>query len=90
VYLDGQLLGVYSNTSTNSLNWQVKGGNFCFTAGTLVHTDRGLILIEKIRVGDRVLSQPEETGELAYKRVLRTFSFEDKEVCLEHNPGCAR
>ena len=51
-----------------------------FVAGTLVHTDRGLVRIEKIRVGDMVLSQPEETGELTHKRVLRTVSFEDKEV----------
>jgi pretoxin HINT domain-containing protein len=58
---------------------QMGGG---FVAGTLVHTDRGLVPIEQIRVGDMVLSQPQETGELAYKRVLRTFSFEDREVGL--------
>jgi hypothetical protein len=57
----------------------VTGG---FVAGTLVHTDRGLAPIEQIRVSDMVLSQPEATGELAYKRVLETFSFEDKQVGL--------
>ncbi|MBL8484885.1 MAG: hypothetical protein JNJ60_22000, partial [Rhodocyclaceae bacterium] len=34
----------------------------CFVAGTLVHTRDGLKRIEDIRVGDWVLSQPEETG----------------------------
>jgi hypothetical protein len=58
---------------------QVTGG---VVAGTLVHTKEGLVPIEKIRIGDMVLSQPEETGALAYKRVLNTFSFEDKQVCL--------
>jgi hypothetical protein len=49
-------------------------------AGTLVHTKEGLVPIENIKVGDWVLSQPEETGDQAYKRVVRTLQFEDKEV----------
>jgi hypothetical protein len=52
----------------------------CFAAGTLVHTKDGLKPIEQIQVGDWVLSQPEEKGEQAYKRVVNTFSFEDKAV----------
>lgn len=52
----------------------------CFIAGTLVHTDKGLVPIEQIKVGDRVLSQPEATGEKAYKRVVNTFAYDDKEV----------
>jgi Pretoxin HINT domain len=52
----------------------------CFGAGTLVHTKDGLKPIEQIQVGDWVLSQPEEKGEQAYKRVVNTFSFEDKSV----------
>ena len=52
-----------------------------FVAGTLVHTDKGLVPIEQIKVGDRVLSKPESgEGELAYKPVVNTFEFEDKEV----------
>ncbi|TXT38222.1 MAG: YD repeat protein [Comamonadaceae bacterium] len=55
----------------------------CFIAGTLVHTKEGLVAIEKLKVGDLVLSRPEnpEHGtELAYKRVVKTFVHEDKEI----------
>jgi hypothetical protein len=44
----------------------------CFAAGTQVRTLSGMMNIEDIRVGDRVLSQDIETGELAYKLVLQT------------------
>jgi hypothetical protein len=53
----------------------------CFAAGTLVHTKEGLKPIEQIEVGDWVLSKPEDgEGEQAYKRVAKTFSFEEKVV----------
>ena len=55
----------------------------CFVAGTLVHTKDGLKPIEQIKIGDWVLSRPEspEQGtETGYKRVTKTFRFEDKEV----------
>lgn len=51
-----------------------------FIAGTLVHTDRGLVPIEQIKVGDLVLSKSEETGQQAYKRVVNAYDFEDKEI----------
>jgi hypothetical protein len=44
----------------------------CLTAGTPVWTEAGPIAVEKIQVGDRVLSQDPETGELNYKPVLHT------------------
>lgn len=44
----------------------------CLAAGTPVWTAKGPLAIEQIRVGDLVLSQHAETGELAYKPVLRT------------------
>lgn len=44
----------------------------CFAAGTPVMTEFGSKPIESIRVGDRVLSQDVESGELAFKPVLRT------------------
>lgn len=50
-----------------------------FPAGTRVHTKEGLKAIEQIQVGDLVLSKPENgQGEQAYKRVAKTFSYEDK------------
>jgi hypothetical protein len=43
-------------------------------AGTLVHTDKGLVPIEQLKVGDMVLSKHESnTGEQAYKSVVSTF-----------------
>ena len=46
----------------------------CFAPGTLVHTDQGLMPIEKIRVGTRVLSQPEHGGERAWQPVINTVA----------------
>jgi hypothetical protein len=43
-----------------------------FVAGTLVHTDKGLVPIEQLKVGDMVLSKHESgEGEQAYKPVVR-------------------
>ena len=56
--------------------------NDCLVAGTLVHTQGGPVPIEKIRVGDLVLSQPEMKGELVYRKVVNTFVHEDKELTL--------
>jgi hypothetical protein len=44
----------------------------CLAAGTPAWTDRGAVPIERVRVGDRVLSQDLENGRLAYKPVLNT------------------
>ncbi|WP_066804771.1 Hint domain-containing protein [Moraxella oblonga] len=56
----------------------------CFVAGTLVHTDKGLVPIEKLKVGDMVLSRHENEpeGELAYKRILSTFKSKEKEKII--------
>ena len=44
----------------------------CLVAGTPVWTDRGPAAVERIRVGDRVLSQDLESGRLDFKPVLST------------------
>lgn len=44
----------------------------CLAAGTLVWTDAGPLPIEQVQVGDLVLAQDPESGELAYQPVLRT------------------
>lgn len=65
---------------TNQINDE-KSQAGSFVAGTLVHTKEGLRPIEDIKVGDYVLSKPESgEGELAYKRVSRTYEFDDKEI----------
>ena len=56
----------------------------CLVAGTLVWTDRGPLAIETLTVGDRVLSQNIETGELGYRNVLRpTVRPETKTFVIE-------
>ena len=44
----------------------------CLVAGTPIWTDCGAVAVEKMKIGDRVLAQDPDTGELAYKLVLRT------------------
>lgn len=44
----------------------------CLVAGTPVWTESGPKPVEQISVGDRVLAQDPNTGELAFKPVLRT------------------
>ncbi len=62
----------------------------CFAAGTPVWTETGPVAIDKIRIGDRVLSKDIETGELVYQPVLQTtvnpprqllsFRFDDETI----------
>jgi hypothetical protein len=47
-------------------------GRSCFLAGTPVRTETGHAAIETLYPGDRVLAQRQDTGELAYKVVLKT------------------
>lgn len=58
-----------------------------FVAGTPVWTDKGLVSVERLKVGDLVLSKSEVTGEKAYKRVLRTFRTEDQTVRMVNFEG---
>jgi hypothetical protein len=44
----------------------------CFAAGTPVWTETGQVPIESIKIGDRVLAQDVESGELTYKPVVCT------------------
>ncbi|AJQ96670.1 RHS repeat/hint domain-containing protein [Gynuella sunshinyii] len=47
-----------------------------FPAGTMVHTENGLMSIEDVKIGDMVLAFDEETGELAYKEVTHFIQHE--------------
>jgi hypothetical protein len=53
-------------------------------AGTLIHTNNGLIAIEEVRVGDWLLSQPEAKVGVAraFKQVLEVFTFAEHAVLL--------
>ncbi|AWL30482.1 hypothetical protein DJ533_08815 [Acinetobacter defluvii] len=56
--------------------------NSGFVAGTLVHTNKGLVPIQEIKVGDMVLSSPEQRDRTVreYKRVVNTFKAESEEI----------
>jgi len=56
----------------------------CLAAGTPVWTEYGPMPVEKIQVGDRVLSQDPQTGQVACKAVVRTtFRTPEKLTRLE-------
>ena len=56
---------------------------FCFVAGTLVHTDKGLVPIQELKIGDKVLSKDESgEGELVYKPVIRTIKSATKQKII--------
>jgi len=62
---------------------KISPASYGFPAGTMVHTDQGLVPIQDIKIGDLVLSRPESDGEHApteYKRVLRAFCDGESEV----------
>lgn len=52
----------------------------CFVAGTMVLTVSGLVAIENIKVGDKVISTNPKTMETAEKAVLETYIHEADEL----------
>ncbi|MFC5701645.1 polymorphic toxin-type HINT domain-containing protein [Cohnella faecalis] len=69
-----------SGKSGGKSNVKVVNPCNCFTAGTKVQTDEGEKNIEDIKVGDKVLSKDEKTGDVAYKEVTDTFNHETDEI----------
>lgn len=53
------------------LNW----GRRCFATGTLVRTEHGYTAIEKIGIGDKVLSYNQSTNTPEFKTVLQNHAF---------------
>jgi hypothetical protein len=79
--LRSRALAAESAVSAESVgDFALNLGGACFVAGTLVHTERGLLPIEHVRVGEMVLAQPEGSGERAFRRVTDTVSSDDKVV----------
>ncbi|AEV67526.1 Protein of unknown function (DUF1557) [Acetivibrio clariflavus DSM 19732] len=52
----------------------------CFVAGTMILTLAGLVAIENIKVGDKVIATNPETFEVAEKTVLKTYIRETTEL----------
>jgi len=52
----------------------------CFVAGTLVMAVAGMVAIEKIKSGDKVISTDPETMETSPKTVLETYIREDSKL----------
>ncbi|CDG36522.1 hypothetical protein CTHBC1_1914 [Acetivibrio thermocellus BC1] len=52
----------------------------CFVAGTLILTATGLVAIENIKAGDKVIATNPETFEVAEKTVLETYVRETTEL----------
>ena len=48
----------------------------CFVAGTLVHTDKGLVPIDQIKVGDMVLSRDENNPDGEKRLQARAFHLQ--------------
>ena len=65
------------NTLINPENMKPK---CCFAAGTLVHTDQGPQPIETLRIGTRVLAQPENGGELDYRPIINKVAHLNQAV----------
>lgn len=68
-----------SRANANPAQELAECAGYCFIAGTLVHCEDGTKNIEAVQVGDKVLAYNEETGEQAYKTVVRLFRNESKD-----------
>lgn len=64
---------------TTPLN-QAQDLNSGFVGGTLVHTECGLIQIQQIQIGDRVLSADPVTGHQSYQAVTKVIKTENQPV----------
>ena len=74
--------GSSSSSACTSTSTGGGGGGSCFLKGTPVLTKDGYKDIDKIEVGDYVLSYNLETNKAEYKQVSYKFVFEDKDEDL--------
>lgn len=66
-------LAVFSGGAYLGMKERMKLPPTCFVAGTMILTATGLIAIENIKAGDRVISTDPDTFETAEKTVLETY-----------------
>lgn len=67
-------VAVFSGGAYAGMNTRMQqGAPACFVAGTLVLTAAGLVAIENIKVGDKVIATDPETFKTAEKEVLETY-----------------
>ena len=70
---------IYKQAKENALSSSMG----CFMKGILVETEEGWTPINELKVGDWVMSHPENgIGEAAPKQVVNTFRYEDKKVVM--------
>lgn len=73
--------GTHKTTNMTQENPVSTADGAGFIKGTRIHTKDGLKPIEEIKVGDLVLSSPEDgSGKPEYKRVVNTFVFRNKTI----------
>jgi RHS repeat-associated protein len=77
-YQVGRGLGVLHNLVISPAHAPAPGDCGCFETGTLVSTPNGPRRIEEIAVGDLVLAQNEQSGEIAPKRVTQLIRPQPK------------
>ncbi|MDP1560454.1 MAG: polymorphic toxin-type HINT domain-containing protein [Pirellulaceae bacterium] len=59
----------------------------CFVAGTVVWTERGLLPIETLRTGDRVLARDLKSNQLVYRNVINSTTRERTPTLLVRLPN---
>jgi hypothetical protein len=79
----GKYLSKYAEKYADSLKAFIKGiGCNSFAEGTLVTTRKGLVEIQRIQIGDMVLTLNESTGEHEYKPVIHLIHNEEMKETL--------
>lgn len=81
LYNSAQLVIGLTAVFTGSLYKSAEAhGNTCFVAGTLVATVNGLVAIENIKAGDKVIATDPETMKVAAKTVVETYVRTDPKL----------
>ena len=74
-------LAIFTGVASSSMNARMQRGKpTCFVAGTMILTAMGLVAIENIRVGDKVIAGNPENAKTLIKRALKTFVNETTEL----------